>query len=234
LSVTLPSPLPFDGIAFEPRQSGRYRSSIDPAKLTKAAQEELSSDDPPVFLVFLLALGAGLRRIEIDRLQWAAFRWHDNVIRIEPTRYFEPKTEHSIGDVQIDPELMRVFHGYAALAGSNFVIEGPEADGYWDQYRAKEVFERLSTWLRTHGVTARKPIHELRKEFGSMVNRRHGLSAARDQLRHGDIAITAAYYIDSPRKATSGLGALLNKPKRKRKKIVPFLDSGLASPAGMP
>jgi hypothetical protein len=42
-----------------------------------------------------------------------------------------------------------------------------------------------------------------------MVNRRHGLSAARDLLRHGDIAVTAAYYIDSPRAATSGLGALL-------------------------
>jgi hypothetical protein len=36
------------------------------------------------------------------------------------------------------------------------------------------------------GLTAKKPIHELRKEFGSMVNRAHGLSAARDQLRHGD------------------------------------------------
>ena len=44
--------------------------------------------------------------------------------------------------------------------------------------------ERLSAWLRKHGVTARKPIHELRKEFGSMINRKHGLSAASDQLRH--------------------------------------------------
>jgi hypothetical protein len=41
-----------------------------------------------------------------------------------------------------------------------------------DQYRAKAVFERLSAWLRKHGVFARKPIHELRKEFGSMVNRK--------------------------------------------------------------
>jgi integrase len=209
LSVTLPSPLPFEGVSFEPRQSARYRSHIDPAELTRAAQQELSETDRPVFLAFLLALGAGLRRIEIDRLEWAAFRWNDNVIRIEATRYFEPKTEHSSGDVQIDPELMSVFRGYAALAGSNFVIEGPEADGYWDQYRAKEVFERLSAWLKAHGVTARKPIHELRKEFGSMINRKHGLSAASDQLRHSGIATTAACYIDRPRKATSGLGALL-------------------------
>jgi hypothetical protein len=42
-----------------------------------------------------------------------------------------------------------------------------------------------------------------------MVNRKHGLSAAKDFLRHADIAITAAHYIDLPRQATSGLGALL-------------------------
>jgi integrase len=209
LSVKLPSPLPFEGIAFEPRQSARYRSNIDAAELCRAAQTELAEQDPPVFLAFLLGLGAGLRRIEIDRLEWAAFRWNDNVIRIEATRYFEPKTEHSIGEVQLDPELMSVFRGYAAQAASGFVIEGPQADGYWDQYRAKAVFERLSAWLKAHGVTARKPIHELRKEFGSMVNREHGLSAASDQLRHSGIATTAACYIDRPRKATSGLGALL-------------------------
>ena len=41
-----------------------------------------------------------------------------------------------------------------------------------------------------------------------MVNRKHGLTAAKDFLRHADIAITAAHYIDRPRQATSGLGAL--------------------------
>jgi integrase len=226
LSITLPKPLPFEGIAFEPRQSARYRSSINPAGLTRAAQQELAQSDPPVFLAFLLALGAGLRRGEIDRLEWSAFQWDHSVIRIEPTRYFEPKTEHSIGDVQVDHELMSVFRGYyAGSARSSFVIEngaaGEPAQQYWDQYRAKEVFERLSVWLKAHGVTARKPIHELRKEFGSMVNRRHGLSAARDLLRHGDIGVTAAYYVDHAKQATSGLGALL-ETKRKGKKIVEF------------
>jgi hypothetical protein len=75
----------------------------------------------------------------------------------------------------------------------------------------------------------------LRKEFGSMVNRKHGLSAAKDLLRHGDIAITAAYYIDSPRKATGGLGALLlpRQTKRKGKKIVEFGD-GARKHSGVP
>jgi integrase len=82
--------------------------------------------------------------------------------------------------------------------------------------------------LRKHGVTARKPIYELRKEFGSMVNREHGLSAASDQLRHSSIAITAAHYIDRPRKATSGIGPLL-VTERKGKKIVEFENAAKSS-----
>jgi integrase len=146
------------------------------------------------------------------------------VIRVEPTQYLDVKTEHSIGDIMVDPELMSIFRGYAALATSNFVIETPNlslASATFETYRAKPVFERLAIWLRKHGVTARKPIHELRKEFGSMVNRVHELVAARDLLRHCDIHTTATYYIDSPRKATSGLGALLTT-KRKGKKIIEF------------
>jgi len=227
LECVLPSPLPFTGIKFEPRQSMRYRSSIDAGKLTRAARSELAQDDPDAFLAFLLALGAGLRRIEIDRLEWTAFRWSHNVIRIEPTEHFDVKTEHSIGDVKIDAELMALFRGYFARASGNFVIETdnlPIPGATFENYRAQAVFERLAAWLRAHGVKARKPIHELRKEFGSMVNRKHGLSAAKDLLRHADISITASHYIDSPREATSGLGALL-AAKRTGKKIVEFEDS---------
>jgi integrase len=212
LAIQLPSPLPFEGIKFEPRQSMRYRSSIDATELSQAAQRELAEQEPNVYLAFLLALGAGLRRIEIDRLEWSAFRWEESVIRIEPTRYFDVKTEHSIGDVQVDPELMTIFLGYAARALTSFVIENdnlPIADATFENYRAQATFERLIGWLKAHGVRSRKPIHELRKEFGSMVNRMHGLSAAKDLLRHADIQITASHYIDAPRKATSGLGPLL-------------------------
>ena len=61
-TVRLPSPLPFEGIKFEPRQSMRYRSTINVEELTRAAHEELALADPPAFLAFVLALGAGLRR----------------------------------------------------------------------------------------------------------------------------------------------------------------------------
>jgi hypothetical protein len=42
-----------------------------------------------------------------------------------------------------------------------------------------------------------------------MVNRKHGLTAAKDFLRRADITITPAHYINRPRQATSGLDAPL-------------------------
>jgi integrase len=184
------------------RGTTRYRSTIDVEKLTRAAHEELAQTDSPVFLAFALAFGAGLRRLETDRLEWSAFRWDENVIRIEPTEHFDVKTEHSIGDVAVDRELMSIMRGFAARARSNFVIDSPNLPlkrATCQNYRAHKVFKRLSTWLRSNGVSAQKPIHELRKESGSMVNRKHGLTAAKDFLHHADVAITAAHYIDRPR-----------------------------------
>jgi hypothetical protein len=42
-------------------------------------------------------------------------------------------------------------------------------------YRCQEILERLTAWLLKHGVKGNKPIHLLRKEFGSQVNALHGL-----------------------------------------------------------
>jgi hypothetical protein len=51
-------------------------------------------------------------------------------------------------------------------------------------------------WLRAQGIRATKPIHELRKEVGSIIASTHGIYAASRYLRHGDIQITAAIYVD--------------------------------------
>jgi len=44
----------------------------DRAALTQAAQNEL---EPELYKIFLLALRFGLRRHEIDLLEWDSFRW---------------------------------------------------------------------------------------------------------------------------------------------------------------
>jgi integrase len=180
--------------------------------LIEAAKKELAPSKPEQFKVFLLAVMAGLRWREIDTLEWSAFRWDSGIVRIEPTKWFHPKSEDSIGDVEIDPELVEVFRRYHAEARGPFVIASkvkPRLDVQWEHYRCTSIFESLIAWLRGKGVTTKTLLHSLRKEFGSKVAAEHGIYAASRLLRHADITTTAQYYLDKKKRVTSGLGQLL-------------------------
>jgi integrase len=85
----------------------------------------------------------------------------------------------------------------------------PKAVLRGDYYRCRAQFDYLSAWLRQQGVTEQKPLHTLRKEFGSLVNRAHGIHAASKALRHADINVTNNFYTDSRVRVTPGLGKLL-------------------------
>ena len=62
----------------------------------------------------------------------------------------------------------------------------PKRVGYqW--YRCEETFEALLDWLRSKGVTGNKPLHQLRKLYGSEMASVHGIHAASSGLRHSDI-----------------------------------------------
>ena len=58
----------------------------------------------------------------------------------------------------------------------------------------------MKVGLRDNSVTARKPIHEMRKEIGSVIASEQGIFAASRYLRHSDIRITAAIYADQKEK----------------------------------
>jgi len=211
LAIELPDPLPFTGVAFEPRQSLKYRSNFDVQELIKKARTDLSQSYPEAYKIFLLAVMVGLRRLEIDLLEWSSFKWQTGVIRIEPTRHFHPKSEDSIGDVAVDPELMEIFRGYQACATSEFVIESSREpkDVIYSYYRCHHALVRLNQWLRKNGVKGNKPLHILRKEYGSQINAIHGIHAASRALRHADIRVTNEYYTDSRARVTPGMGHLL-------------------------
>jgi integrase len=181
-------------------------------KLIGQAKLELSETDREAFKAFLLAIMVGLRRKEIDLLEWDSFLWDSGVVRVQATQHFDAKTEDSLGEVAVDGELLEVFRGYRARASSSFVIEsaGQPKSGvnYW-HYRCQDVFDRLISWLRQNGVKANKPLHTLRKEFGSQICALHGVHAASRQLRHADITITNMFYTDARKRALTGLGRLL-------------------------
>ena len=209
-AVELPEPLPFAGVKAEKMRAVRYRATFELAALTQAARAELP---PQQFKIFCLASMAGLRRSEIDLLPWTAFHWDEGLIRIEATRHYRPKTHGSEGDVLVDPELMALFRGYHAAAKGEFVIESdcppPAADAPYGAYRCVQEMRELLDWLRAKGVNGGKPLHTLRKEFGSQINARHGLTAASEMLRHSDVAVTAAHYVENKKRSVLGLGHLL-------------------------
>lgn len=109
--LDLPFETPFDGIEFEARQSMRYRSSFDMEALVRAATRELDIEE---LKAFLLAGLAGLRRNEIDNLQWTAFHWDRAVLRVDVTEHLETKSEDSIGEVDLEPEMLAMFRNFHA------------------------------------------------------------------------------------------------------------------------
>jgi integrase len=121
----VPVELPFRGVEFFSRESMRYQSKLDPAGLMQCAVRELA-DEP--LKVFLLALGAGLRRGECDRLLWGAVDLARSVIRVEVTEVGALKTSDSAGTVQIDEELVALLRGFRARAKSEYVIEAGKGE----------------------------------------------------------------------------------------------------------
>jgi integrase len=216
LDVTLPDPLPFAGVKFEKRPNLKYHSDFDVRALVARARAELAQDPARIesFKILVLAAMCGLRRREIDLLPWSAFKFDQGVLRIEATEFFQPKTEDSGAELPLDPEVLSLFRGYYARARSGFVIEsasGPSPGTSYLHYRCARQFRELAHWLRAHGVKSIRPLHALRKEFGSLINQTHGIHAASRALRHSSIGITAEVYVDSRVRTTSGLGYLLSE-----------------------
>jgi hypothetical protein len=135
------------------------------------------------------------------------------LIRVEATESAGLKTTDSRAEVPIDVRVVEVLLGFRAKASGSFVIEaegGEYGPRVWGRhYRAEAVFTRLSHWLRKHGVSARKPIHELRKELGALVTAEHGIYAASRVLRHSNVATTAAHYTDLKTRPSVAIGSWL-------------------------
>jgi integrase len=201
--IEVPFPRPFDGVSLVKSGNMRYRSEVDIPTLVKAGEDQLSKQRPEEFKIFLLSLFAGLRRNEIDKLLWTSVDWKKGCIRVEPTSYFSPKTETSIGSVPVDEKVLAILKEYHENAKGEFVIESPIQpimNARYAHYRAAKHFNRLNQWLRQHGVDTSAPTHTLRKEYGRLVTEQYGIFAASKALRHAGIQITAAHYADDKRR----------------------------------
>jgi len=225
LTLRLPSPSPFEGVTLPQVGKHRYRSEIDPALLLTAAKRELAdgiqgdkqpaNPRPELFKILLLALCAGLRRDEIDKLQWRQIKWERNAIRVEVTEHGSTKSAESEADVDVDPGLLDILKTYMPKPGngSAFVIASPVPPRPQStrnhHYRCNRLFAQLIEWLRGKGITARNALHALRKEFGSQICAQAGIYAASVALRHSSINLTREFYIDKKKPAFLAISKLL-------------------------
>jgi integrase len=213
--LSLPAPaMPFQGVTLERQGSTRYVSTVNAGRLLTAARKDLKEKDPEAWKVILLAMGAGLRRAEIDGLCWSQIDPDNSEIRILNHAHFETKTDESTGAVFVDAGLLAELKQLRKGTGL-FVVESetPAMTRKGQCYRCAESFAGATTWLRANGVMTQKPLHTLRKEFGSLICAQSDIHTASRQLRHSTISTTAAYYADHRRRETVNIGEMLKEAK---------------------
>lgn len=206
--LRLPHPLPFDQISMEKSPSVRYRSKIDAKAILARSHKDLKKDHPEAYKIFILALVCGMRVSEIDHLLWGAFDFDENLLRIQDSEFHRLKSEDSAGEIALSQETQDLFFIYSQKTTGQFVIESdqtPSPSASTSRYRCQKHLNILKTWLRDQGVSATKPIHELRKEVGSIIASEEGIFAASRYLRHSDIRITSAIYADQKKRITPSI-----------------------------
>jgi len=212
------APQPFDKIKMlvKGRSAYAYVSTIQAEVLLKAAVDELSVQNPDAFMIIVLALLLGFRRGEIDGFRWDMVNWERKHIALEGHDTLHLKTATSRAQVRVEPELMNLLWQYKQVAQGEFVVQSKNPARkakHYRHYRCEHLYKFVNPWLRDHGVKALKPLHTLRKEFGSLVVEKFGLVAAKSALRHASVEITMTYYVQDRREANTGLGSLLPQEK---------------------
>lgn len=213
--------IPFKNLKLPPKYLPRYTSRFDPRLLLKVAAADLadpSADDEfatfryEQWKILYLALVAGLRYKEIDRLRVQEIMINSARISIRSHEDFNPKTRGSTGEVLVGEAALKVLVGMLEkTSGSWFIADAPPKKT--SKYRAWDSHDAVIKWLRNYeerGIRplkdVKKPLHELRKEAGTLVNHDHGLVATQHFLRHQSITTTASTYVETRGIVTTGLG----------------------------
>jgi integrase len=161
-------------------------------------------------MVVLLALGAGLRRSEACAATPSWFIKHaDNVhIHVKEEPHFQPKEEEA-GFVPITTELYeRLLKLRGNSTNPRFV---PNANDNLKANRLNKRYDVINNWLRSKGMTGRKPLHNQRKECGTLIARVTGdiLQAAKILRNTPEVAMRT--YTGVAKTATVDMGASFKK-----------------------
>jgi integrase len=206
IGLLLPVPLFVDGIELESVRTLPYFSKIPNFnKFLRAAREKLYCHPPGSiehegYKIILLALLAGLRRDEIDTLSWAQIDLSHGKIHICTNEFTGAKTYGSERMVDISEAFSKTFKCFQEeFPEDRFVVHNSVQPNTTlktqHHYRCYRIFRFVSKWLNENGINDEKPLHALRKEYGSELAKNHGIYAASISLGHSDIRITRSTYV---------------------------------------
>ena len=196
-ALVLPPVLPFAGVTAA-ATTRRFKPQNTASALYEAALHDLKRT-PDTLTAFMLLICGGLRRGEADLLPWAHVDLEGGKITVAATPYFTPKTEEGERVVKLPPPVVSFLRDLRKdEPAASFVLHGgaPKSQARGVFYRA-HAWAPLTAWLRGQKVTARCPLHELRKHSGSLVYAAGGIEAARRHLGHRKVTTTSASYLDA-------------------------------------
>jgi integrase len=190
---------PFAEIEFFEESSQRYTTRFSAKDILLDAQESLKPINKNAYIAFLLGLGTGLRKNEIDKLLWEQVDYSKGFLEIKNTQYMEPKSKESSADIKLAQFIIEELESHRATADGIFVLPSkvkPRLNVKYSHYRCQNDFIDLYEWLRAREILEQKPLHTLRKEYGSLICRQHGLYMASRALRHSSYSVTEKHYTD--------------------------------------
>lgn len=163
---------------------------------TRQVATAMRKRHPALWLALQCAANLGLRRGEILSAQWDWATAASGIggaplvhLQVGGTEDYDAKGRSRL--VQLVPSLWTEMLAARQDAGPH-ILPGPIDER-----------ERTVRWLagilRAIGWRVRKPLHELRRQFGMAVADAHGALAAKDALGHADMRTTTTHYVASLR-----------------------------------
>ena len=202
IPIELPSPGPFEGCKISTPGAKKYSSSISLSKIL-ADSKSLPNNQR---VAVVLAACAGLRRSEIDSLLWRQVDLDASspCVRIEDSWAYQIKSNSSRRSIPLSADVAEFLGSLKADSDQAFVLSGdpPLLGKRYYSLRCKADFEQLYKWLRERGASAERPLHDLRKEFGSVINEQAGAIAAMELLGHSDLKTTSSIYVENRKRVT--------------------------------
>jgi integrase len=141
------------------------------------------ADQKEMFRAICLAVGAGLRKSEINRATWRWFVERGG----RPWLRTGLITKNKDG---IDMPILQEW--WARLKALR--PEGSTEDSTVLVDPKQQVYVNIGQWMAELGWQTQKKLHEFRAYVGCQVAEKHGIETASLFLRHGDIRTTQRYY----------------------------------------